>query len=115
MADAEQKNGPGGGSARAEPLPKQDPPGHFAGESMTRRKALIIASQAVGGVAGLAIVLPAVGFALAPIFDHPEEHWEGVGPIDQFTPGLLQADGDHPGERCRRVGEDDRLRPSRQP
>jgi menaquinol-cytochrome c reductase iron-sulfur subunit len=31
-------------------------------------------------------VLSAVGFAVAPIFDHPEEHWEGVGPIDQFNP-----------------------------
>jgi menaquinol-cytochrome c reductase iron-sulfur subunit len=86
VADAEQKNGPGNARARAETLPEQDPPGYFEGESMTRRKALIVAVQAVGGVAGLAIVLPAVGFAVAPIFDHPEEHWEGVGPIDQFNP-----------------------------
>ena len=31
------------------------------------------------------IVLPAVGFAVAPIFDSPEERWESVGPVSRFT------------------------------
>jgi menaquinol-cytochrome c reductase iron-sulfur subunit len=47
--------------------PKPDPPGYFEGESMTRRRAFTVAAQALGGVAGLAVVLPAVGFALAPV------------------------------------------------
>ncbi len=52
---------------------------------MSRRKALTVAGQAVGGLAGAIIVLPAVGFAIAPIFDKPEERWESVGPTSRFT------------------------------
>ena len=65
---------------------KPDPPGYFEGESMTRRTVFTIAGQAVGGLAGLGIVLPAVGFALAPVFDAPEETWEGVGDAANFGP-----------------------------
>ena len=53
---------------------------------MTRRKAFTIAGQALGGVAGAAIVLPAVGFALAPIFKTPKEVWQAVGPKSEFPP-----------------------------
>ncbi len=81
MADAADKsNGPTGDGG----LPQADPAGYFEGESMTRRKALNVAVQAVGGVAGAVIVLPAVGFAVAPIFDEPEERWESVGPVSRF-------------------------------
>ena len=52
---------------------------------MSRRKALTVAGQAVGGLAGAIIVLPAVGFAVAPIFEKPEERWESVGPVSRFT------------------------------
>jgi menaquinol-cytochrome c reductase iron-sulfur subunit len=82
VADAADKtNGSAGGGA----VPKPDPPGYFEGESMTRRKALTVAGQAVGGLAGAAIVLPAVGFAVAPIFEKPEERWESVGPTGRFS------------------------------
>jgi Rieske Fe-S protein len=82
VADATDKtNGSPGDGA----VPVPDPPGYFAGESMTRRKALTVASQAVGGLAGAVIVLPAVGFAVAPIFHRPQERWEGVGPTSRFT------------------------------
>jgi Rieske Fe-S protein len=66
---------------RAEP----PPPGYFEGESMTRRKVFTIASQALGGLAGAAIVLPAVGFAVAPIFHRGKERWEKIGTVDDFT------------------------------
>src|SRR4051794_5002134 len=52
---------------------------------MSRRRALTVAGQAVGGLAGAIIVLPAVGFALAPIFKKPDELWESVGPTSRFT------------------------------
>jgi menaquinol-cytochrome c reductase iron-sulfur subunit len=83
VADAADKtNGsPGDGS-----LPKPDPAGSFEGESMSRRRALTVAGQAVGGLAGALIVLPAVGFAVAPIFEKPDELWESVGPPSRFTP-----------------------------
>jgi menaquinol-cytochrome c reductase iron-sulfur subunit len=62
-----------------------DPPGYFEGESMTRRRAFTVLGQALGGVAGAAVVLPAVGFAVAPIFEQEDVIWEPVGSTDQFT------------------------------
>jgi menaquinol-cytochrome c reductase iron-sulfur subunit len=67
-------------------LEKPDPPGYFQGESMTRRTAFTVAVQAIGGVAGLAIVLPAVGFAVAPLFEQEKELWQAVGPTGDFSP-----------------------------
>ena len=81
MADAADKSN---GSPGAGGLPTPDPPGYFEGESMSRRRALTVAGQAVGGLAGAVIVLPAVGFAIAPIFDSPEERWESFGPVSRF-------------------------------
>lgn len=53
---------------------------------MTRRKVFTVAGQAVGGIAGAAIVLPAVGFALAPVFSRGRERWEPVGKLEDFGP-----------------------------
>ena len=53
---------------------------------MTRRTVFGLGVQAAGGVAATAIALPAVGFALAPMFDNPEEHWEAVGSPEDFSP-----------------------------
>ena len=79
MAEPEDKKTrtPGG-------LEKPNPPGYFEGETMTRRAVFALGGQAAGGAAVAAVVLPAVGFALAPIFDNPEETWEGVGSPDDF-------------------------------
>jgi Rieske Fe-S protein len=52
---------------------------------MTRRRALSAAVQGLGGIAGAAVALPAIGFAVAPIFHRPKETWESVGPTDRFT------------------------------
>jgi Rieske Fe-S protein len=52
---------------------------------MTRRHAFTIAVQGLGGLAGAAIVLPAVGFAVAPIFHRGKERWESVGPTGDFV------------------------------
>lgn len=65
--------------------PSPDPPGYFEGESLTRRRIFTIAAQGVGGLAGAAIALPAVGFAVAPIFDQQEETWEEIGVPADFT------------------------------
>jgi len=64
---------------------KPDPPGYFEGESMTRRRVFTVASQGLGGLAAAGIVLPAVGFAVAPIFHRGKERWEGVGPTSDFV------------------------------
>jgi menaquinol-cytochrome c reductase iron-sulfur subunit len=82
LADAADKtNGSTGDGA----IGKPEPAGYFEGESMTRRTALTVAGQAIGVVAGAIVVLPAVGFAVAPMFERPEEHWESVGPLSRFT------------------------------
>jgi menaquinol-cytochrome c reductase iron-sulfur subunit len=65
--------------------PQPDPPGYFEGESLTRRRVFTIAAQGIGGIAGAAIVLPAVGFAVAPIFHRGKERWEAVGPASDFV------------------------------
>ncbi len=52
---------------------------------MTRRRAFTVASQAIGGVAAAAVALPAIGFAIAPIFHRGKERWEAVGQVDDFT------------------------------
>lgn len=66
-------------------LEKPKPAGYFEGESMTRRNVFILASQALGGAAGAVVLLPVVGFAVAPILETPEETWEGVGAPDDYT------------------------------
>ena len=58
---------------------------------MTRRKVFAVAGQALGGVAGAAVALPAIGFAIAPIFDKPEEDWQAVGEVQDFVPDTYKA------------------------
>jgi menaquinol-cytochrome c reductase iron-sulfur subunit len=65
--------------------PRPDPPGYFEGESMTRRRAFSVLVQGLGGAAGAVVVLPAVGFALAPLFDEQEVTWEAVGTPGEFS------------------------------
>ena len=81
-----EKNGDDLEEARAaEALPEMKPVGYFEGESMTRRRVFAVGGQALGGAAGAIIALPAIGFAVAPIFDEPEENWQRVGSVDDFT------------------------------
>jgi menaquinol-cytochrome c reductase iron-sulfur subunit len=72
-------------------LDQPDPAGYFQGESMTRRTVLSIGVQAVGGVAVAAVALPAVGFAVAPLFEEEEERWQAVGPTTDFSPDTYRA------------------------
>ena len=81
--DADNRNG--AEEAAVEGRAKPDPPGYFEGESMTRRRAFTIAAQGIGGIAGAAIILPAVGFAIAPIFHRGKERWEAIGPVGDFV------------------------------
>ncbi len=83
MADEREQReaGPFAGKEPAKP----DPPGYFPGESMTRRRAFTVAVQAIGGVAVGAVALPAIGFAVAPMFHRGKERWEAVGPVSDFS------------------------------
>jgi len=57
---------------------------------MTRRNAFAVAGQALGGLAGAAVALPAVGFALAPVFEREETIWQVVGPTSEFPEGTYK-------------------------
>ena len=91
MADEEKDTSSIGGEGPSDKLPEMKPVGYFEGESMTRRKVFAVAGQALGGAAGAAVALPAIGFAVAPIFDKPEEDWQAVGPVDTFVPDTYKA------------------------
>ena len=77
-----------GNDKRGKPngLPTPDPAGYFTGESMTRRTVFSIGVQAAGGVAVAAVALPAVGFAVAPLFEEEAEPWQAVGATTDFNP-----------------------------
>ena len=60
-------------------------PGAFEGETVTRRRFMTGSSQVVGAVAAGAFILPAVGFALGPVFEEKDQPWQPVGRLDEFT------------------------------
>jgi Rieske Fe-S protein len=62
------------------------PPGYYEGETMTRRMMFTGGAMAFGGIAGAAILLPAVGFALGPIFEEEDVEYQTVGVPADFTP-----------------------------
>jgi menaquinol-cytochrome c reductase iron-sulfur subunit len=76
----------GGNGAAALPprLPETKMPGYFEGETMTRRAIFTGGVLAAGGIATAAILLPAVGFALGPVFDEEDFPWQDVGPPGNF-------------------------------
>jgi Rieske Fe-S protein len=60
-------------------------PGTFEGETVTRRRFMTLTAHGTGAIATAAIVLPALGFALGPVFASTPDSWQDVGPLDQFT------------------------------
>ena len=59
-------------------------PGSFEGETVTRRRFMVGVVNGAGGIAAAAFTLPALGFALAPIFKHQAWSWQAVGPPSDF-------------------------------
>ena len=60
-------------------------PGAYAGETVTRRRFMTGSAHAAGAIATSAIVLPALGFAVGPIFEKKQVRWEAVGRPDEFN------------------------------
>ncbi|HWD85969.1 MAG TPA: Rieske (2Fe-2S) protein [Solirubrobacteraceae bacterium] len=60
-------------------------PGAFEGETVTRRRFMTGTTHAAGGIAAAAFTLPALGFALAPIFKRLPFQWQIVGTPADFT------------------------------
>ena len=59
-------------------------PGAFEGETVTRRRFMSVSANLAGAVAVSAIALPALGFALGPVFEKHDQPWNAVGPPDEF-------------------------------
>jgi menaquinol-cytochrome c reductase iron-sulfur subunit len=68
-------------------------PGAFDGETVTRRGLMTGGAMAAGGIATAAFALPALGFALGPIFNSDEvnKKWQDVGPESDFNPNTYVA------------------------
>jgi menaquinol-cytochrome c reductase iron-sulfur subunit len=78
-------------------------PGAFEGETITRRRFMTVSANGAGIVAAMSFTLPALGFAVGPIFKSTPRRWETVGTVDQFpdnnyipvvitlTPGIGEA------------------------
>jgi menaquinol-cytochrome c reductase iron-sulfur subunit len=60
-------------------------PGAFDGETVTRRRFMSMVTHGGGGVAAAAFTLPALGFALGPLFSRVPFHWQPIGPPGDFT------------------------------
>jgi menaquinol-cytochrome c reductase iron-sulfur subunit len=60
-------------------------PGAFEGETITRRRLINLWANGAGGIAAAAFTLPALGFAIAPIFKRQEWTWQAIGTPADFT------------------------------
>jgi menaquinol-cytochrome c reductase iron-sulfur subunit len=60
-------------------------PGAFEGETITRRRFMSAVTHGAGGVAAAAFTLPALGFALGPLFSRVPFNWQPIGPPSNFV------------------------------
>ena len=60
-------------------------PGAFEGETITRRRLMNLWANGAGGVAAAAFTLPALGFALGPVFKRLPWSWQPIGPPSDFS------------------------------
>ena len=60
-------------------------PGAFEGETVTRRRFMNVVTQGSGLVAAAAFTLPALGFALGPLFSRVPFNWQAIGPPADFV------------------------------
>ena len=59
-------------------------PGAFEGETVTRRMFMNASVQAAGGIAAAGFALPALAFAIAPIFHKTAFQWQPIGAPSDF-------------------------------
>ena len=60
-------------------------PGSFEGETVSRRRFMTTSTNVAGLIAAAAFTLPALGFALGPVFDRASDTWQDIGPLSRFT------------------------------
>ena len=68
-------------------LTDRNVPAAYEGETVTRRALFTGGAMTAGGIATAAFALPALGFALGPVFeDENPTRFQDVGPEDDFNP-----------------------------
>ena len=60
-------------------------PGAFEGETVTRRRFMGLVTNGAGLVAAASFTLPALGFALGPIFSREPFNWQPIGTSADFV------------------------------
>lgn len=60
-------------------------PGAFEGETITRRRFMTGSAHTAGAIAASSFALPALAFALGPIFKSTPHRWETVGTVSMFS------------------------------
>jgi len=60
-------------------------PGAFDGETVTRRRFMTGSVHGLGALAAASFALPALGFALGPVFERTKMPWQTVGALDDFN------------------------------
>ena len=60
-------------------------PGAFEGETVSRRRFMVVGGQTAGIIAAASFTLPALGFAIGPICKSTPDRWENVGPESMFN------------------------------
>jgi Rieske Fe-S protein len=63
----------------------RDIPGAFEGETITRRRFMDVSANGAGIIAASAFLLPALGFALGPVFAREPFSWQPIGPPSDFV------------------------------
>jgi Rieske Fe-S protein len=69
-------------------------PGAFEGETVTRRRFMVGSAHTLGGIAASAFALPALAFAIGPVFERAKWTWQDIGavgdfPDDTYTPVVI--------------------------
>jgi Rieske Fe-S protein len=67
--------------ARSKLTTDRNMPGAFEGETVSRRRFMTTTAHTAGGVAAAAFTLPALGFAIGPIFERPTITWQELLPL----------------------------------
>jgi len=60
-------------------------PGSFEGETVSRRRFMTATAHTAGALAAAAATLPALGFAIGPLFDRGTDTWQEIGALSRFT------------------------------
>jgi menaquinol-cytochrome c reductase iron-sulfur subunit len=59
-------------------------PGSFEGETVSRRRFMELVTHSAGAVAAASFALPALGFAIGPIFSREPFNWQPIGTPSDF-------------------------------